>query len=80
MRALRGGGGRKLVTGHANGKMCVWADRECARVIDAHGNSPVRALTLRTTTHGAGVKRVEVVTAAAGGAARLWDVVKAGGR
>jgi hypothetical protein len=42
--------------------MYVWADRECARVIDAHGANPVRALTVRTAElrGGTGVKRVEV--------------------
>ena len=77
---LPGGDGRRLVTGHANGKLHVWraADRTCERIIDAHGARPVRALTVRTTSLGddTGLRRVEVVTAAAGGAVRRWEVVK----
>ena len=29
--------GRRLVTGHADGKLYVWFDRTCERVVDAHG-------------------------------------------
>ena len=34
--------GRRLVTGHADGKLYVWFDRTCERVVDAHGGFPVR--------------------------------------
>ena len=41
--------GRRLVTGHADGKLYVWFDRTCERVVDAHGDFPVRAMTVQMT-------------------------------
>ena len=41
--------GQRLVTGHVDGKLYVWLDRRCARVVDAHGGFAVRALTVQMT-------------------------------